>query len=274
MSKKISELTETTTPTASDVLPIVNNNETKKVSIGNVANTVKTVLNLDNEYSAVTHTHTKSEITDFPTIPTKTSELVNDSGYMTEGSVPTHVKNITTEDIASWNGKQEKLTAGANITIVDNVISSTGGGGEGGTTDYTALTNKPKINGVELLGNKTSADLGIQTLVAGANITIVDNVISSTGGGTANILVFENITVATSSWIEDTTYEEFGYKAEILCEGVTDEFFSDVVFGVSEAISGNYAPISVTGAGTVTIYAVDLPANDITIPTILCSKGD
>lgn len=92
-------------------------------------------------------------------------------------------------------------------------------------------------------------------------------------GGNANILVFENITVATSSWLEDTTYEEFGYRADILCEGVTDEFFSDVVFGVSEAVSGNYAPISVTGTGTVTIYAVDLPSADITIPTIICSKG-
>lgn len=34
-------------------------------------------------------------------------------------------------------------------------------GGSGGTDNYTALKNKPKINGVELSGNKTSADLGI-----------------------------------------------------------------------------------------------------------------
>lgn len=35
-------------------------------------------------------------------------------------------------------GKQDKLTAGANITIVDNVISSTGGGG--GTAEYPDQT--------------------------------------------------------------------------------------------------------------------------------------
>ena len=35
------------------------------------------------------------------------------------------------------------------------------GGGEGGTTNYTALSNKPSINGVTLTGNLTSADLGI-----------------------------------------------------------------------------------------------------------------
>ena len=33
------------------------------------------------------------------------------------------------------------------------------GGGGGGTTNYNGLENKPKINGVELRGNKTSADL-------------------------------------------------------------------------------------------------------------------
>ena len=34
-------------------------------------------------------------------------------------------------------------------------------GGGGGTSDYSQLTNKPQINGVELVGNKTSQQLGI-----------------------------------------------------------------------------------------------------------------
>ena len=36
-----------------------------------------------------------------------------------------------------------------------------GGGGGGGTTNYNLLTNKPSINGHELKGDKTSADLEI-----------------------------------------------------------------------------------------------------------------
>lgn len=58
--------------------------------------------------------------------------------------------------------KQDKLIAGPNITIVDNIISSTGGGGEGGTTNYNDLTNKPQINSIELVGNTSLDDLGIQ----------------------------------------------------------------------------------------------------------------
>ena len=35
------------------------------------------------------------------------------------------------------------------------------GGGGGGTTDYTRLSNLPQINGVELIGDKTSVELGL-----------------------------------------------------------------------------------------------------------------
>ena len=47
------------------------------------------------------------------------------------------------------------------------------GGGGGGTSDYSALTNKPQINGVELTGNKTTADLKIPSVT-------VDTALSST----------------------------------------------------------------------------------------------
>ena len=42
------------------------------------------------------------------------------------------------------------------------VFNLNGGGGGGGSSDYSDLTNKPKINNVTLSGNKTGADLGLQ----------------------------------------------------------------------------------------------------------------
>jgi len=57
------------------------------------------------------------------------------------------------------------IEAGTNITLDQEgntlTINSTGGG-SGGTSNYNALTNKPKINNVELNGNKSLNDLGIQ----------------------------------------------------------------------------------------------------------------
>lgn len=45
--------------------------------------------------------------------------------------------------------------------LVDKEYVDTHGGGQG-TTDYKALTNKPKINGITLTDNKTARDLGIE----------------------------------------------------------------------------------------------------------------
>ena len=57
------------------------------------------------------------------------------------------------------------IEAGTNITLDQEgnilTINSTGGG-SGGTSNYNVLTNKPKINNVELNGNKSLNDLGIQ----------------------------------------------------------------------------------------------------------------
>ncbi|WP_289146961.1 hypothetical protein [uncultured Megamonas sp.] len=58
------------------------------------------------------------------------------------------------------------LVAGTNVSLSTGsdgkvTINSTGGG-TGGTTDYTQLSNKPQINNVELSGNKTLSELGIQ----------------------------------------------------------------------------------------------------------------
>lgn len=68
----------------------------------------------------------------------------------------------TTADVNNHHDstKQDKLTAGENITIVNNVISATGGGGTG---DYEDLENKPQIEGVELIGNKSASALGLAT---------------------------------------------------------------------------------------------------------------
>lgn len=71
----------------------------------------------------------------------------------------TELQRQITANSQAIQGKQDTLTAGENITIINNVISSTA---SGGTTDYTALTNKPKINNVELIGNKSLQDLGVQ----------------------------------------------------------------------------------------------------------------
>ena len=53
------------------------------------------------------------------------------------------------------------IKVGNNLSITEDGTLSANGGSTG-TTDYTQLENKPQINSVELTGNKTLDDLGIQ----------------------------------------------------------------------------------------------------------------
>lgn len=111
-------------------------------------------------------------------------EKQNKGDYATESELTTGLST-----------KQNTLTAGAGITIQNDVISASTG-----TTDYADLENKPQINSITLSGNKSLSDLGIQpsgsyatsteltqglaakqdTLTAGQNISISGSTISAT----------------------------------------------------------------------------------------------
>ena len=72
-------------------------------------------------------------------IPSKVSELENDAGYLTEHQSldALATKEALNDGLAA---KQDKLTAGANITIENNVISASGSG-SGGTSNHAELSN-------------------------------------------------------------------------------------------------------------------------------------
>ena len=133
------------------------------------------------------------------------------------------------------------------MATVDNVArllalgaKGSGGGGTGGTSNYPDLANKPQINGVELVGNKTSEDLGIEEGVTEEVLTQAlaaeaasrekqDELLQGEIEGkiaAANILAGENIEVSQegnnvtiSSTAEGKTYTA-GSNIEITEDGV------------------------------------------------------
>lgn len=101
-------------------------------------------------------------------IPTKTSDLTNDSGFITgyietDPTVPSHVKNITQANITSWNNKSDfsgnynDLSNKPTIPIVpSNVSSFTNDAGY--TTNIGTITSV-KMNGTTV-ANSGEANLG------------------------------------------------------------------------------------------------------------------
>ena len=91
--------------------------------------------------------------------------------------------------------------------------------------------------------------------------------------GYAEVKIFQNVTVAASAWANSSTYAGYPFAAVISCAGVTAEHVPEVTFGVTEATGGNFAPVALSGAGTVTIYAAEKPGGAITLPVIKCEKA-
>ena len=91
-------------------------------------------------YAESSHTHTKSEVTDFPSIPSKTSDLTNDSGFLTNhqdisgkidtagtglsktGTTLNHSNSVTSLTTSSF--KKFKHDAQGHITETSNVTAS------------------------------------------------------------------------------------------------------------------------------------------------------
>ena len=149
----------------------------------------------------LTNYYTKSEVDNLiPTVPTKISELENDSGYLkeyteTDPTIPTHVKNITQENITNWNNKSEF------------------------SGSYNDLTDKPTIPSVEGFATTEQLTQGLATkqdkLTAGDNITIENGVISSTGGGSGQkkaILSKDNLQLGPSQNFDMDIKYNGGFK--------------------------------------------------------------
>ena len=91
--------------------------------------------------------------------------------------------------------------------------------------------------------------------------------------GYAEVKIFSGAPVAASAWVSDSTYAAYPYAASIACSGVTASHVPEVVFGATEAASGNFAPVALSGSGTVKIYAATKPTAAITVQSITCIKA-
>lgn len=115
--------------------------------------------------------------------------------------------DMTSEDLGLASESQAVPSGGTTGQVLakksnaDNDVQwvNQESGGQG-TTDYSDLDNKPKINNVTLFGNKTAAQLGLQAeLVSGTNIKTINNQsivgsgnITIEGGGTDDYADLDN----------------------------------------------------------------------------------
>lgn len=101
----------------------------------------KFLENLFNVFSKVGHTHNKSQITDFPTIPSNVSQLTNDSGFVTAEQVTMIIPVESSMSDTSENPVQNKVIK-AKFDSVDIKIDNTAKDIRNEIPEYTAISNE------------------------------------------------------------------------------------------------------------------------------------
>lgn len=81
--------------------------------------------------------------------------------------------------------------------------------------------------------------------------------------------IVNNTSVATSAWSQTNSYNDYPWRATVAISGLTSNYYAEVIFGLTDATSGIFAPIAETTSGGIYIYAKEQPGSAITIPTII-----
>ena len=225
-------------------------------------------------------------------VPTKVSELANDTGFITAAQAPVQSVNGQTGAVVIEAGAISPATTttlggiivGNNLSITPEGVLSASAQGITVDSSLSTTSTNPVQNQVI-----TNALNGKQATLNDEQLNAVNSGITSADVATYNgyaaqisakldetaIETFENVSVLASAWSADHTYSEqgYGFRATIPLTGITDSYIPNVVFSLADAESGNFAPISETYNGGVYIYAKSTPSDTITISSIVCTNG-
>lgn len=81
---------------------------------------------------------------------------------------------------------------------------------------------------------------------------------------------FSNLSVSCGTIVSDSTYGTYPYRADIAVPGAKPEHLPLVVFGLEDAVSGNFAPLAEAKEGAVSIFMKEIPsAETITVPALI-----
>ena len=207
---------------------------------------------------------------DWYVLPVKVSELNNDAGYATAASVSSGLatKQDAISDLATIrSGASKGATALQEHQDISGKLDI--------ATAAATYLNKTDASNTYLGKSAKAVSAGSADNATKATQDASGNVITSTYATKTElatkqnkVLKFENKTA--SSWVSDTTQPGFSYRSDIACAGVTEEMYPEVVLYTEQATSGEYAPVSETKDGYVSIWSKKNVS--VEIPTIIVTE--
>lgn len=212
------------------------------------------------DLSTVAFSGSYSDLKNRPTVPTKTSQLTNDSGFLTQHQSISHLATKT-----ELNNKQDKLIAGNNITIENNVISATGGNGGGTSVDAYTKTETDNL----LNQKQDKGDYALNSAIP-TKVSQLENDLGYTTGAV------DASNLATKEFAHDAPFPTTRYQDLTLGETGTDYialangwFYIDIIPGVT----GAHTTLNNTTTGII-ITNWTINVGDYARVLAPCRKGD
>ena len=77
--------------------------------------------------------------------------------------------------------------------------------------------------------------------------------------------------LTASAWVEDTSIGGYRFRCDLVCPGVKDTDYAEVLFCKEDSLSGNYSSICETKEGLVSVWSIVNTA--ISVPMVFVNKG-
>ena len=192
--------------------------------------------------------------------------------------IVTAMQEITQGSVADGSITLAKLAAEVTAIALGGAAASHTHGAGDVTSGVLDAARIPALSGDKLLAGVVTEEKLAPAAVTGEKLAALAVLATHIAQGAVTAqklaadavkLTFSSTSVPAASFVSDSTYADYPYRAAVTLTGVTASMIPEVVFGVSDAMSGNFAPVAEAYDGGIHLYAAAVPDAAITIPTIL-----
>lgn len=117
---------------------------------------------------------------------------------------------------------------------------------------------------------KSAYEIAVENGFVG-NENDFNNALTNVTVSVDKVQAFPQQTVAVEAWAADTTQTDYGFRAAVPLEGITEYYTPDVRFSVDDATSGILSPVATSYDGGIYIYASEKPAAEVHIESVVCT---
>lgn len=198
------------------------------------------------------------------TVPTKVSELTNDSNYVTTSAQTTALAGYASKDEVYTQTEVDSKFA--LKTSLSSYLTTSAASSTYLTQTNAASTYLPTATASSTYLTKTSAASTYRTVADSYTQAQVDTKVEACQ---KKCITVSSASIACTT--SDSTYSDFPYRGAYTNSEVTASDTAIVTFQVADATSGNLAPVCETYAGGVYIYSKT--SQTVTGVGILIVKG-